>query len=856
MSEHAAARGDACRCGCCPGVHAQTPQPIENRPGLDAIGYRAGVHGEFLASLTAGLTRRDRVALGSLRTREPTDPTMALLDAWAVVCDVLTFYTERLAQESYLRTATERSSLAELGKLVAYRLSPGAAAETFLAFSMERPPVLPPPDPPDPGVAAPAVPAALTLPVGLRVQSVPGPPQQGADGTPVPALPQTFETVEQIDARPEWNALPVVQTAPHAPVFGRRDAFLAGTSLGLGRGSALLLASPDLVDDRWDLRLLTEVTEDPAAGRTHVRWEHGLGSWSPVNQPADAPQAFVLRRRLSVFGHHAPVWRTMNTEFRNGYLAQFPGATDTGEWPSFTAVRITGADTAEVDLEGAHPDIVPGSWVVVSQDTGGFYRELFEVTEVAELSLSAYAVAGRATRLSLRGEPHTFGTPRQVSVLAVADPLALTEGPDASAVDGPTVVVTGDAAEMAAGRTVVLAGHAAADGTPHSQVLTLASVSAAGAGRTALTFTEALGTPLARDGAVAFGNVARASHGESVTQLLGSGDARVPFAAYPLTQAPLTHVQAETPSGIQSTLEVRVDGVRWAELPSTFGAGPSARVFVTRTDPDGTLRVVFGDGVRGARPSTGSHNLRARYRKGIGAAGNVGAGSLSQALDRPLGLKAVTNPGAAAGGVDPESETQARAGIPLPVRTLGRAVSLLDYADFARAFTGIGKASAAVLPLVGGTAIVVTVAGPQGEAVPDLTLDRLRTALRDNGDRNTRVEVVAARGVAFRVALKVRVDRDHLADDVLAAVEVALRTAYAAQARDLGAPVHRSAVVATAAAVPGAVGIDLDRLYRGASPGLAQRLVAGPAQVAAPLPLGVELLTLSPEPFDWLEVTP
>ena len=50
-----------------------------------------------------------------------------------------------------------------------------------------------------------------------------------------------------------------------------------------------------------------------------------------------APQAFVLRRRLSVFGHHAPVWRTMNTEFRNGYLAQFPGATDTGEWPSFTA---------------------------------------------------------------------------------------------------------------------------------------------------------------------------------------------------------------------------------------------------------------------------------------------------------------------------------------------------------------------------------------------------------------------------------------------------------------------------------------------------------------------------------------
>ena len=76
---------------------------------------------------------------GGLRTRESDDPTIAVLDAFAVACDVLTFYSERLANESYLRTATERTSLQELGKLVAYRLSPGVAAETWLAFSLERP---------------------------------------------------------------------------------------------------------------------------------------------------------------------------------------------------------------------------------------------------------------------------------------------------------------------------------------------------------------------------------------------------------------------------------------------------------------------------------------------------------------------------------------------------------------------------------------------------------------------------------------------------------------------------------------------------------------------------------------------
>jgi len=50
------------------------------------------------------------------RTRADDDFAIGLLDAWAVVSDVLTFYQERIANESYLRIATaERRSVLETG---------------------------------------------------------------------------------------------------------------------------------------------------------------------------------------------------------------------------------------------------------------------------------------------------------------------------------------------------------------------------------------------------------------------------------------------------------------------------------------------------------------------------------------------------------------------------------------------------------------------------------------------------------------------------------------------------------------------------------------------------------------------
>jgi hypothetical protein len=184
------------------------------------------------------------------------------------------------------------------------------------------------------------------------------------------------------------------------------------------------------------------------------------------------------------------------------------------------------------------------------------------------------------------------------------------------------------------------------------------------------------------------------------------------------------------------------------------------------------------------------------------------------------------------------------------VRTLGRAVSRLDYEDFARAFAGVSKAHAAVLPLRGGEAIVVTVAiegGPE-------RLSALATALRTHGDPHVQVAVLAYQQATFRLALKVAIAPEYARDGVLAGVEAALRSAFAFAAREFTQPVFASHAIAVVHTVPGVVAADLDRLYTGATPSLADRLLPqqpGVTPQGTPLPAGV--LVLDPAPLDYLE---
>src|SRR2546426_6379432 len=127
-------------CGCCEGVSGETPAEVVNRPGLSAIAYRVGTHSQFKETMLARLSGSGDRALAGLTTRDDDDFSIALLDAWATIDDVLTFYQERIANEAYLRTATERLSVLELARLIDYQLRPGVAASTYLAFALEEAP--------------------------------------------------------------------------------------------------------------------------------------------------------------------------------------------------------------------------------------------------------------------------------------------------------------------------------------------------------------------------------------------------------------------------------------------------------------------------------------------------------------------------------------------------------------------------------------------------------------------------------------------------------------------------------------------------------------------------------------------
>ena len=302
-------------CGCCEGIEATTPVLVANRPGLGALAYRVGTHSSFLETM---LARLSTLCLGSeeecraseakiatldhlehtdsegiaalqaagmqpvllpasldaakkglrpllkLTSRDTGDPSIALLDAWAIVADVLTFYQERIANEGYLRTATERRSVIELGRLVGYRLRPGVAASVYLALTIEK----------DEKVAI--------EPYEVRAQSVPGPGE----------LPQSFENIEKIEARGRWNKLgprltrPQNQQTLQSTQQGNvAKLYFKGIATGLNQGDPLLVTgnpSPLL------LRIV-EVNVDAAADRTQVLVE----SWLATGIAADDERAAV-----------------------------------------------------------------------------------------------------------------------------------------------------------------------------------------------------------------------------------------------------------------------------------------------------------------------------------------------------------------------------------------------------------------------------------------------------------------------------------------------------------------------------------------------------------------------------------
>src|SRR5712692_8437671 len=93
-------------CGCCEPVSGLTPLTIENRPGLSAIAYRIGTYTSFRQAMLQAIAGTPELA--ALKTRLSDDYAITILELWATVADILTFYQEQIANEGFLRTARLR----------------------------------------------------------------------------------------------------------------------------------------------------------------------------------------------------------------------------------------------------------------------------------------------------------------------------------------------------------------------------------------------------------------------------------------------------------------------------------------------------------------------------------------------------------------------------------------------------------------------------------------------------------------------------------------------------------------------------------------------------------------------------
>ena len=318
-----------------------------------------------------------------------------------------------------------------------------------------------------------------------------------------------------------------------------------------------------------------------------------------------------------------------------------------------------------------------------------------------------------------------------------------------------------------------------------------------------------LAVPLAyeydRSSITLYGNVADATHGQSTGEVLGNGDATQDFASFPLHQSPLTYVSAPTPSGISTTLTTRVNELEWHEIDNLFEAAPRQRCYITRENNAQQTTVTFGNGAHGSRLPTGTANVKATYRYGIGSAGNVAAGQISQLATRPLGAQGVINPLRATGGADADRLDQARSNAPVAIMALDRLVSVQDYADFARTYAGIGKALSTQVSDGHRQLVHVTIAGADDIPI-DTSSDlynNLKQSLLDFGDPHQRLDVGIRRVRLLVMAATVALLPDYDWNSVAPQVRTAILQLFSFDARALGQTAYLSEAIAAAQAVAG-----------------------------------------------------
>ena len=395
------------------------------------------------------------------RQGNDSDYHTMFIELWAYVADVLTFYQERIANEAYLGTATQRDSMMRLAELIDNHPSPGAGASAMVAFSMAKG-------------------KTITVPASFRVGSKASPGKAAA----------VFETSGAVTAVSDHNAMPVATVLPQDQ-FGRipstiRTIVLTGTNNRLSVGDyVLLVINENNPGEGATAFRIQSVGTDKPSNTTTITWTEPPGS--SYSGGAVPVHLYAFRATAAVFGSNAPEWDTLPPALTVG-VASPPQPPYPENWDDrnkasyYLPLKNNESDHSTpphgyIFLDSVYDAIKASpqspAWVVllanspgpsfVGQSLGGSPSSIvYHLTAASSVSVTGYTLNTKVTRLGLGSGETVQGSVfpiRTTSVLAAAQRLIVQDSlPAHDPAGGSSIVVTGLYPLLQTGQQVLVSG--------------------------------------------------------------------------------------------------------------------------------------------------------------------------------------------------------------------------------------------------------------------------------------------------------------------------------------------------------------------------------------------------------------
>jgi hypothetical protein len=741
----------------------QVPAPaaLVIAPGLSRLPRQIDSFSGFRRQLLAASDLAEFAALAGWKGDADGDLGLMLLEMTAYVFDVLAFYDQVYANESYLRTAQLPQSLRGLVDLIGYLARPAVGARVELALQADGR-------------------QSVTVPAGTAFRS-------SAFRT---NAPQVFELDRDASALSFFNKLPIAPALKPLP-SNPNLVTLQQAGMRAQVGDLVLVGTDNDVTKHFAARVRSLT---PRTGEDGGKYIDALLDQAPsANGFIEADQRALYLQRA---GSSAKPWSA-------------------GGAPSPVSLNPDG--TWNIVLDTVYRQINPSDWVILDTPSGLAATQILQTSD-KQVARQVSSSVSTTTQGGATAQSNVTATAQIPTTL-----LLLPKSPRPPGNGSVPLVVrfawsriASAAYETAAwlGSADLLALITASvppDGSSPSRlsladvngiaVAGSASVDLAGLAVTAFTPDGGAARPALQMPVFGFGNLITASRGATVAkEVLGSGDASQSFQSFTLQKKPLTYLPDQNGPNLVAALRIWVDGVAWREVATLYNVVPGTPVYMVRTDTDGAATITF------PHLPSGLNNVVATYRFGAGVA--VPPGGTVRQIARPVpGLVSASNPLAAFGGEDAEAPTRVRHYAPRWALQFGRAVSLADMEAIAAGTSGVRAARASwgwSVPMQRPVAQIVYV----GDAA---LADQIAQALGGSTDPATPIEVSVATVVPVVLSLQLALDPDYVAGEVLAALNNVLTAdldgMLVPEQLGIGVPLYRSQLEAAVMAVPGVTNI-------------------------------------------------